>query len=71
MSDPRQDLRATAASVHGDAALIKKLEEEKAELDPADPRVDELSDRVERLSRSLRDKAVAEDELSEEIQRER
>jgi hypothetical protein len=43
------------------------MEEEKAGLDPADPRVDRLSEEVERMIDRLQDKAAAERELSEEI----
>jgi hypothetical protein len=67
MRDQRDDLRATEESVHRDAERIQTLEEEKAALDPADPRVDDLSEQVVRVTAGLHDKAVAERELSEEI----
>jgi hypothetical protein len=68
MPDPREDLRATEESIHGDAERVKDLEEEKWALDPEDPQVQELSEQVERLSASLHDKATAERELSQDIQ---
>jgi hypothetical protein len=67
MRDPRDDLRATEESIRRDADHVKSLEEEKAALDPADPRVAGLSEQVERVASALQDKAVAERELSEEL----
>ena len=71
MADPRQDLQATAESIRRDAELVKTLEEQKTDLDPADPRVVHISKQVERLASALQDKAAAERELAEEIQAER
>lgn len=68
MSDPRQDLRATAESIRRDAEQVKILEEEKEVLDPTDARIPLLSEQVERLTAELHDKAAAERELSDEIQ---
>jgi hypothetical protein len=68
MPDPREDLRATGESIRRDATQVKILEEGKAALDPADPRVAELSEEVVRVAARLQDKAVAERELTEEIQ---
>jgi hypothetical protein len=68
MPDPREDLRATEESIRRDAEHVKTLEEEKAALDPTDPRVLHLSEQVERVTARLQDKATAERELSEEIQ---
>jgi hypothetical protein len=47
---------------------VKTLEEEKEALDPTDPRIAHLSERVERLAVGLKDKATAERELSDELQ---
>jgi 16S rRNA G966 N2-methylase RsmD len=68
MPDPREDLRSTEESISRDAEQVVTLEEEKAALDPADPRVDRLSEQVERVAARLHHKAAAERELSEEIQ---
>jgi hypothetical protein len=68
MSDPRQDLRSTAESIRRDAERVKTLEDEKAALDPDDPRVAELSEQIERMTAGLEDKATAQRQLSEEIQ---
>ena len=66
-SDLEVDLKATAEDIAADAAQIKALEEEKADLDPADPRVQELSEKSERLARQLVPKTVAERELTDSI----
>lgn len=71
MADPGQDLQATAESIRRDAELVKTLEEQKADLDPGDPRVVGISERVERIADGLQDKATAERELAEEIQADR
>jgi hypothetical protein len=66
-TDPREDLRATQASIKKDAEQVKTLEEEKGALDPADPRVEQISERVVDLAGALAAKAAAEHELSQEI----
>ena len=66
-SDLEVDLKATAEDIAADAAQIKALEEEKADLDPAVPRVQELSEKSERLARQLVPKTVAERELTDSI----
>lgn len=68
MPTPGDDLRATGESIHRDAKRIEQLEEKKAELDPADPEVDELSRKADHLATELKDKASAEREISEDIQ---
>jgi hypothetical protein len=70
MTDPRDDLRSTAESIRLDAQRVDDLESQKLDLDPADPKVVHLSLQIERVTSALRDKAVAERELSEEIQAE-
>jgi len=67
MADPQEDLRSTAESIRRDADRVKTLEEVKATMDPADPRVGELSEQVERLAEGLHAKAVAERDLSDQI----
>lgn len=69
MADPQEDLRSTAESIRRDADPVVTLEEGKAALDPADPRVGPLSEQVERLSSGLHAKAVAERDLSDQIRR--
>jgi hypothetical protein len=44
------------------------LEDEKASLDPSDPLVAQLSERIERISIDLQAKAAAERELVDEVQ---
>jgi hypothetical protein len=70
MPDPIEDLRSTEESIKQDAETLQVMEREKSELDPADPRVDELSDRIKQQTTELDAKASAEEELSAEIQRE-
>ena len=64
----RQDLRATQESIRHDADAVTELEEQKGRMDPTDPRVEQISVRVERLAAALKDKAGAERALVEEIQ---
>jgi hypothetical protein len=68
MADPREDLRSTEESIVHDAEQVKSLEAEKADLDPADPRVPELSERIAMVTDVLAVKASAEEELSDQIQ---
>lgn len=67
MPDHEDDLRATEEAIISDAQRLQRLETEKAALDPADPRVDQLSAEVERVVEGLGDKAAIERQLSEEI----
>jgi len=67
MPDPEHDLRATEESIQRDADTLKRLEEKKAGLDPTDLRVDRISEQVVDVANGLRDKAIAERELSHEI----
>lgn len=68
MTDQRDDLRATEQAIHRDAKTIVELEEQKAKLDPTDAKVEEISDKVQKVAHSLSDKTAAEQELVEEIQ---
>jgi hypothetical protein len=68
MSDSHHDLRSTAESIRHDAEQVAALEGEKSSLDPTDPRVGELSERLERLGARLQGKTAAEKELTEEVQ---
>ena len=68
MTNPRDDLRATEQAIHHDAKSIAELEEQKAKLEPTDPKVEQISDQVQTIARSLTDKTAAEQELVDEIQ---
>jgi hypothetical protein len=46
------------------------MEREKSELDPRDPRVREMSDRIKDKTAELDDKAAAEQSLSAQVRRE-
>lgn len=67
MSELHDDLRSTEESVRRDAERIKVLEEKKSSLDPADDRVPELSEQVERVSNGLREKSTAEREIADRL----
>jgi hypothetical protein len=62
------DLRATADDIAADATRLAAIEEEKAGLDAADPRMVELSIEGERLARRLAPKTKAELDLATEAQ---
>jgi TRAP-type mannitol/chloroaromatic compound transport system substrate-binding protein len=68
MTDQRDDLRATEQAIHHDATTIAELEEQKAKLEPTDPKVEQISDQIQEIARSLTDKTAAEQELVDEIQ---
>jgi hypothetical protein len=62
------DLRATADDIAADATRLAAIEEEKAGLDAADPRMVALSIEGERLARRLAPKTKAELDLATEAQ---
>ena len=66
MSDLEGDFRATSEDIAADAARLREIEEQKAQLDPADPRAQELSAESERIARRLVPKTVAEREITDE-----
>ena len=68
MSELDGDLRATAEDIAADAARLQAIEEEKARLDPSDPRVVELSAESEGLARRLVPKTAAQRELADAAQ---
>jgi hypothetical protein len=67
MANVRDDLRATQEAIAREADELKRLEAEKARLDPADPRVDTLSDQAVRLAGRLEDMVRAERSLSQDL----
>jgi hypothetical protein len=66
MSELEDDLRAITEDLAADATELHAIEEEKAGLDPRDPRVDVLSEEGERLARGIVPKTVAERRLAAE-----
>jgi hypothetical protein len=68
MPDKRDDLRATEESIIDDAERLRNLESEKAALNPGDPKVDLLSEKVVRIVEGLDDKAAIQRRLSAEIE---
>jgi chromosome segregation ATPase len=69
VSEKRDDLKATNESLRQDAETIREIEEHKATLRPSDPRVDQLSERVENLVERMSVKAAAQTQLAAEIDR--
>ena len=68
MSDTHDDLRSTAEALQQDADLLEALEKEKETLDPHDPRLADVTRRVEALIHRMATEATAERELVDELQ---
>ncbi len=68
MSDAHDDLRATAEALQQDADQLEALEKEKEGLEPDDPRLAELSHRVEELLKRMATKSTVERVLVDELQ---
>ena len=62
-----EDLRATSDSIARASERIAGLEQEKRNLAPEDPRVEELSAEVVALTEGLRREGALEHELAKEI----
>ena len=62
-----EDLKTTSAQISATAQIVDRLEAEKRELAPGDPRVIELSDRIEGLVSELRRQTAIEGDLTREI----
>ena len=65
MSDIQDDFHATVEDIREDAKEIEKIEDEKAQLDPADPRASKLSERAETLAEELHHKTIIQRDLSD------
>lgn len=65
MSDLKDDFQATVENVALDAREIEQIEEEKAKLDPADPRARSLSARAEEVAEQLHHKTLVERDLTD------
>ena len=68
MDDLEEDLRATAQSIEADADRLAAIEDEKKTIGSADPRLLELSQEAELISKRLVPKTVAERALAVETQ---
>jgi hypothetical protein len=66
MSEPKEDLQALAEDVALDAQDMQRIEDEKARLDPSDPRVQRLSEQAVEVAETIHAKALAERELAAE-----
>ena len=64
MDDVAEDLRATTESIAHDAQRLRDLELEKASLDVADPRLQDLSEEGRRLGERLARSTRAEEQLA-------
>lgn len=62
-----EDLKTTSAQVSATAEHLEALEATKRNLSPGDPRIIELSDRIERLAARLRHQAAIEGDLAREV----
>ena len=65
MSDLREDFKATVENIAQDAKELERIEEEKARLDPADPRASSLSARAEEIAEALHHKTLVQRDLAE------
>ena len=63
MSHLEDQLRATTDDIKSDADELRSLEEQKASLEPNDPRQDVLAQRVVELAHDLVPKAAAQREI--------
>ena len=66
MTDPIDDLRATADDLAADAERLKAIERTKAGLAVGDPALTELSAEAERLTEDMAAKAKVQSELADE-----
>ena len=66
MSDTNEDLQATAENVAMDAQVLERIEDEKLRTDPADPRLQELSDKAVEIAKELHAKTIAQRDLAAE-----
>ena len=63
-STERDDFRATVDSIAADARELTDVEAAKQDLDPDDPKVDELSRQASDLGDRIHRKTAAQEELS-------
>jgi len=63
VSHLEDQLRATTDDIKSDADELRSLEEQKASLEPNDPRQDVLAQRVVELAHDLVPKAAAQREI--------
>jgi len=67
MNELHDDFRASADDLAADAGRLKSIEEEKAALDAADPRLVELSHDAEQLVEDMADKAAIQTDRAKEL----
>jgi hypothetical protein len=66
-SDREQDLRATTDAIRADVDRLTDIETAKQDLDPEDPRIDELSDVAVSVADRIAREARAERQLGREL----
>jgi hypothetical protein len=67
MNELHDDFRASADDLAADAGRLKSIEEEKATLDAADPRLVKLSEDAEQLVDDMVDKASIQTSRAKEL----
>jgi hypothetical protein len=67
MNELHDDFRASADDLAADAGRLKSIEEEKATLDAADPRLVKLSEDAEQLVDKMVDKASVQTSRAKEL----
>ncbi|MEP7158976.1 MAG: hypothetical protein ABI797_06080 [Chloroflexota bacterium] len=69
-SQNEQDLRATSDSIREDAERLADLEAAKSAIEIDDPQMKRLSSQVVQLADDIKDKAEAERDLAQSVDRE-
>jgi hypothetical protein len=67
VTEQHEDLRATAQDLISDAEQLKRIEQQKLELRPDDPRLAHLSEQASTILARMKLKADAQQELATEI----
>ena len=66
-ADSEQDLRSTSDEIRADVDRLTDIEAEKQQLDPEDPRIDELSEVAVSVADRIAREARAERQLGREL----
>ncbi|HXG40516.1 MAG TPA: hypothetical protein VNJ28_06195 [Candidatus Limnocylindrales bacterium] len=66
----RDDFEATKDEIRADTERLRRLEAQKADLDPSDPEAGRLAQEIEQLARRLADRTAVERELTEKAREE-
>jgi hypothetical protein len=63
-----KNLRETSDSLKNDLATLQALEEDKRSVEPDDPRLRELAERIENLARRVLGKSVRQRKIVEQVE---